>query len=59
LMHKPQLTEPPDADPHVRWCGRGTAGILRLPPIPITKHALCLQGSGAPDVARPPMALDE
>jgi len=25
------LTEPPDADPHVRWCGRG--GIT--PPIPI------------------------
>ncbi len=25
--------EPPDADPHVRWCGRG--GAVRLPPIPI------------------------
>ncbi|MDA1315617.1 MAG: hypothetical protein O2968_19990, partial [Acidobacteria bacterium] len=22
-----------DADPHVRWCGRG--GVVRLPPIPI------------------------
>jgi hypothetical protein len=31
LMHKPQLTEPPDADPHVRWCGRGTAGIPGCP----------------------------
>lgn len=27
------LTEPPDADPHVRWCGRG--GALQHPPIPI------------------------
>jgi CxxC motif-containing protein (DUF1111 family) len=23
LRAKPQPTEPPDADPHVRWCGRG------------------------------------
>src|ERR1019366_8049579 len=30
-----QVTEPPDADPHVRWCGRG--GAVRLPPIPITR----------------------
>jgi len=28
-----QLIEPPDADPLVRWCGRG--GAARLPPIPI------------------------
>ena len=35
LLHRPQLTEPPDADPHVRWCGRGVAGESRLPPIPI------------------------
>src|SRR6266513_6233040 len=28
-----QVTEPPYADPHVRWCGRG--GAARLPPIPI------------------------
>jgi len=28
-----QPAEPPDADPHVRWCGRG--GVARLPPIPI------------------------
>ena len=27
------LTEPPDADPHVRWCGRGRA--VRPSPIPI------------------------
>jgi RNA-directed DNA polymerase len=27
------LTEPPDADPHVRWCGRG--GEATLPPIPM------------------------
>ncbi len=28
-----QPAEPPDADPHVRWCGRG--GAVRLSPIPI------------------------
>jgi hypothetical protein len=28
-----QQLNPPDADPHVRWCGRGEA--VRLPPIPI------------------------
>ncbi len=28
-QHKPQLYEPPDADPHVRWCGRGVAAISR------------------------------
>ena len=36
LLHRPQLTEPPDADPHVRWCGRGVTGESRLPPIPIS-----------------------
>ena len=30
-LHKPQLPEPPDADPHVRWCGRGVAGISGYP----------------------------
>jgi hypothetical protein len=28
-----QTNEPPYADPHVRWCGRGEAA--KLPPIPI------------------------
>ena len=28
-----QLIEPPDADPLVRWCGRGE--VARPPPIPI------------------------
>src|SRR5260370_12415936 len=28
-----QSTEPPYADPHVRWCGRG--GEVTFPPIPI------------------------
>ncbi len=32
-MIQSDLTEPPDADPHVRCCGRG--GAERLPPIPI------------------------
>jgi hypothetical protein len=31
LAASPQPTEPPDADPHVRWCGRGVAGDP-LPP---------------------------
>src|SRR5258705_13684327 len=30
-----QPTEPPDADPHIRWCGRGEWGTH--PPIPITE----------------------
>jgi len=30
------LTEPRDADPHVRWCGRG--GVARPPPIPIASR---------------------
>src|SRR5689334_25358215 len=29
----PQPVEPPGADPHAGWCGRG--GVARLPPIPI------------------------
>src|SRR5437660_5436919 len=29
--------EPPCADPHARWCGRGRAA--RLPPIPIGEDA--------------------
>src|SRR6267378_7393277 len=28
-----QLTEPPYADPHLRWCGRG--GRVTVPPMPI------------------------
>ena len=31
---KPQLLEPPGADPHAGWCGRG--GEVTLPPMPIT-----------------------
>jgi hypothetical protein len=31
--HIAQSAEPPYADPHVRWCGRG--GAAKLPPIPI------------------------
>ena len=33
-----QLIEPPDADPLVRWCGRG--GAVRPPPIPI-RYGCC------------------
>jgi len=28
---RPQPYEPPDADPHVRWCGRGAAVTYRRP----------------------------
>ena len=35
LARYPQPPEPPDAAPHVRWCGRGVAGNHPLPPIPI------------------------
>src|SRR5438093_10436532 len=38
-----QVTEPPYADPHVRWCGRG--GAARLPPIPILWSGLPALGS--------------
>ena len=31
--HSHQLFQPPGADPHAGWCGRG--GVERLPPIPI------------------------
>jgi hypothetical protein len=30
---KPQLLEPPGADPHAGWCGRGA--VNDRPPIPI------------------------
>src|SRR5262249_44166299 len=33
------ITEPPDTDPYVRWCGRG--GVVRLPPIPIRNIDSC------------------
>ena len=36
LAGSPQLSEPPDTDPYVRWCGRGVAGHSLLPPIPIS-----------------------
>jgi hypothetical protein len=35
-----QVAEPPYADPHVRWCGRG--GAVRLPPIPIARATIAL-----------------
>ena len=35
---QPQLLEPPDADPHVRWCGRGEGESP--PPIPIKMYRL-------------------
>jgi hypothetical protein len=33
FRHLLKPAESPDADPHVRWCGR--RGAARLPPIPI------------------------
>ena len=37
-----QVAEPPYADPHVRWCGRG--GAARLPPIPIKPGIVFVHG---------------
>src|SRR2546422_10995161 len=34
--HLAQPAEPPYADPHVRWCGRG--GQATVPPIPIASY---------------------
>ncbi len=28
--HWPTFVEPPDADPHVRWCGRGPSAMMAL-----------------------------
>ena len=36
--HLAQPAEPPYADPHVRWCGRGGRAIV--PPIPIVTFGL-------------------
>jgi len=33
--HLAQPAEPPYADPHVRWCGRG--GRVIVPPIPMPR----------------------
>jgi Group II intron, maturase-specific domain len=38
-----QLAEPPYADPHVRWCGRG--GRATVPPMPIAEHVRQLGGA--------------
>ena len=35
---KPQLLEPPGADPHAGWCGRGSASTLAAP-MPIVRPA--------------------
>jgi len=35
---KPQLLEPPGADPHAGWCGRGEQ--VTAPPIPIFGDSL-------------------
>ena len=35
----PQLLEPPDAHPHVRWCGRGERATA--PPMPIAADSRC------------------
>ncbi len=40
-----QLAEPPDADPPVRWYGRG--GVVKLPPIPIGCEESVLRASPA------------
>src|SRR5437016_7786411 len=41
-----QLTEPPYADPHVRWCGRGEWATT--PPMPILSKSLeSVEGRGS------------
>src|SRR6185436_12916534 len=45
-----QSAEPPDADPHVRWCGRG--GAVRPPPIPIAQE-VPPHGQPTPDRSQP------
>src|SRR6266852_1181875 len=39
-----QLAEPPYADPHVRWCGRG--GRATFPPMPIGLRYQCPRSVG-------------
>ena len=41
-----KTSEPPDADPHVRWCGRGTAVLLTAAPIPIRVGPKTVAGWG-------------
>ena len=45
-----QPAEPPNAGPHVRWCGRG--GVARLPPIPI-QLSIAYWPRPPPPLARP------
>ena len=49
LVRDPQPFEPPDADPHVRWCGREVGENSLLLPIPIVRllqRTLCDQRNG-------------
>ena len=63
LAASPQPTEPPDADPHVRWCGRGSAGEP-LTPIPIririgmTHSALLFQFFGSTTILSQKSSID-
>src|SRR6202048_1431265 len=41
-----QPTEPPDADPHVRWCGRG--GRVTVSPIPMCAEHVRQLGGASP-----------
>jgi hypothetical protein len=45
-LGRTQLAEPPDADPHVRWCGRGEWATT--PPMPIAGAQNCLCRDGCP-----------
>ena len=43
----PQPFQPPDADPHVRWCGRGRPGLIPAAPISISKGARVAEARSA------------
>jgi hypothetical protein len=47
---KPQLLEPPGADPHAGWCGRGERATA--PPIPIARF---VPGARRPDARTFPL----
>ncbi len=58
LADSPQPTEPPDADPHVRWCGRGLTGRTRQPLSRfISRFFPRASGDGRPDLIENSLTL--
>ena len=52
LAREPQRSEPPDADPHVRWCGREVGESLSPTPYPAPPNDP-LSMAGVPPLAKP------